>query len=101
MEERREPLLPPARHLLSVSPELMMPNQVHSREPRGDPIDRSHSAGERLIRPESIEYADYGRGFHAPEDILESMRGLPRRCIPGASLQLSKRVLNHDMSIRI
>ena len=82
MEERREPLLPPARDLLSVSPELMIPGQSHSREPRIDLIDRSHSAGERLIRPNPIEYSrepDRARSFHAPEDILESMRGHTRQ----------------------
>ena len=78
MEEPREPRLPPARHLLSVSPDLMMPTRSHQRDPSiRDPIDRSHSAGERLVRPTDIDYpSQWGRrsSFHAPEDILDGMR---------------------------
>jgi hypothetical protein len=74
---RREPLLPPARDILSVSPEMM--GSRHNRR-EGDFIDRSHSAGERPFRPTyhhrtgEREYLERRGSPQRPEDILEAMR---------------------------
>jgi hypothetical protein len=74
---RREPLLPPARDILSVSPEMMGSRQSR-RE--GDFIDRSHSAGDRPFRPTyhhrnaEREYLERRSSPQRPEEILEAMR---------------------------
>ena len=74
---RREPLLPPARDILSVSPEMM--GSRHNRR-EDDSIDRSHSAGERPFRPTyqyrngEREYLERRGSPQRPEDILEAMR---------------------------
>lgn len=65
MEEPRDTHLPPTR--------------THERDSSiRDPIDRSHSAGERLIRPAEMDFPfrQWGRrsSFHSPEDILDGMR---------------------------
>lgn len=55
-----------------------MPFNSGSRRTIVDPIDRSHSAGERLVRPTSTEFVerrDYTHNYDAPERILESIRG--------------------------
>lgn len=64
MEETREAHLPSTR------------TQERDSSIR-DPIDRSHSAGERLMRPAEMDFSfQLGRrsSFHSPEDILDGMR---------------------------
>jgi hypothetical protein len=76
-DARREPLLPPARDILSVSPESMASRQARREV---DPPDRSHSTGERPVRqshhyrPVEREYLARRGSPQRPEEILEGMR---------------------------
>lgn len=84
-DARREPLLPPARDILSVSPESMARRQARREI---ELVDRSHSAGERSVR-----YSHHHRGVEReylarrgspqrPEEILEGMRAPVHRRRP-------------------